>query len=153
METVYKSAQADPAFREELAWYRRQYIGGPTPLHHAKRLSDEVGGAQVPVQNLFFLRSSLCTLTGASTMNTHVALCKSLVVWSALSVHVAESRMYLMIVVTSPCLDISLGRIRRNEEGGAPRLSADGKPHCSYKLSGILPNHHGIAFSGHSSYS
>ena len=47
MEAVYEAAQADSAFRDELAWYRRHYVGGPTPLHHAKRLTNEIGGAQV----------------------------------------------------------------------------------------------------------
>lgn len=46
LEEAYNAAKADPAFHEELAWYRREYIGGPTPMYHAKRLSEEMGGAQ-----------------------------------------------------------------------------------------------------------
>ena len=47
LEEAYEAAQADPKFHEEVAWYRREYIGGPTPMYHAKRLSKEMGGAQV----------------------------------------------------------------------------------------------------------
>lgn len=49
MEEAYEAAKADPAFHEEVAWYRREYIGGPTPMYHAKRLSEEMGGAQVRI--------------------------------------------------------------------------------------------------------
>lgn len=47
LEEAYAAAQADPAFHEEVAWYRREFIGGPTPMYHAKRLTEEMGGAQV----------------------------------------------------------------------------------------------------------
>lgn len=47
LEAAYEAAKADPKFHEEVAWYRREYIGGPTPMYHAKRLSAEMGGAQV----------------------------------------------------------------------------------------------------------
>ena len=33
LEKEYEAAMADPAFREELAFYRKQFIGGPTPLY------------------------------------------------------------------------------------------------------------------------
>ncbi|CAM9427364.1 unnamed protein product, partial [Hapterophycus canaliculatus] len=44
---AYAVAMADPDFHEELAWYRREYIGGPTPLHYASRLTEAMGGAQI----------------------------------------------------------------------------------------------------------
>lgn len=44
---AYAEAKADPAFQAQLGWYRQHFIGGPTPMYHAQRLSDEVGGAQV----------------------------------------------------------------------------------------------------------
>eukprot|EP00953_Heterococcus_sp_UTEX-ZZ885_P029916 15843-Heterococcus_DN1.PRE.1 len=28
-------------------WYRKEYIGGPKVMHHAKRLSEKLGGAQI----------------------------------------------------------------------------------------------------------
>lgn len=47
LEEAYEAAKADPKFHEEVDWYRKEYIGGPTPMYHAKRLSAELGGAQV----------------------------------------------------------------------------------------------------------
>lgn len=44
---AYAAAQADPAFHEEVAFYRKQFIGGPTPMYHAKRITEVLGGAQV----------------------------------------------------------------------------------------------------------
>jgi tryptophan synthase beta subunit len=32
---------------EEVAFFRKQYIGGPTPMYFAKRLTETVGGAQI----------------------------------------------------------------------------------------------------------
>jgi tryptophan synthase beta subunit len=30
-----------------VAFFRKQYIGGPTPMYFAKRLTEQVGGAQI----------------------------------------------------------------------------------------------------------
>eukprot|EP00903_Cladosiphon_okamuranus_P005323 g5321.t1 len=46
LEEAYNAAKTDRAFQEELAWYRRLF-GGPTPMYHAKRLEEEMGGAQI----------------------------------------------------------------------------------------------------------
>ncbi len=43
LETAYDEARADPAFQEELATYLREYVGRPSPLTFAPRMSDEVG--------------------------------------------------------------------------------------------------------------
>jgi tryptophan synthase beta chain len=40
---AWRDAQADPAFAAELDELRRHYGGRPTPLYHARRLSDEAG--------------------------------------------------------------------------------------------------------------
>jgi len=47
LEAAYEAAQADPAFRDELAWYFRHYGGRPTQLYHARRLTEHVGGARI----------------------------------------------------------------------------------------------------------
>ena len=47
LEAAHEAAKADPAFQEELAQYLRHYGGRPTPLYHAKRLTDHVGGARI----------------------------------------------------------------------------------------------------------
>ena len=44
---AYDAALKDPAFQEEVAFFRKQYIGGPTPMYFAKRLTEKVGGAQI----------------------------------------------------------------------------------------------------------
>jgi tryptophan synthase beta chain len=47
LESAYIEAQADPAFQAELTRLQRTYVGRPTPLSHARRLSEQLGGAQV----------------------------------------------------------------------------------------------------------
>jgi tryptophan synthase beta chain len=47
LEAAYIRLQAEPAFRAELDWLLRTYVGRPTPLTHALRLSARLGGAQV----------------------------------------------------------------------------------------------------------
>ena len=44
---AYQLAQADPEFQATLAALHRTYTGRPTPVSHARRLSDHLGGAQV----------------------------------------------------------------------------------------------------------
>jgi tryptophan synthase beta chain len=43
LERAYQDACGDPAFRAELDAYLSHYAGRPTPLYHARRLSDELG--------------------------------------------------------------------------------------------------------------
>jgi tryptophan synthase beta chain len=47
VEKAYDEAQADPAFQAELDDYLTHYVGRPSPLYHARRLSDHLGGAKV----------------------------------------------------------------------------------------------------------
>eukprot|EP00053_Salpingoeca_punica_P019673 m.200711 g.200711 ORF g.200711 m.200711 type:complete len:700 (+) comp17697_c0_seq3:99-2198(+) len=61
--TAYKEAKADPAFMAELQRLREEYVGGPTPLYHAKRLTELCGGAQI-----WLKREDLCH-TGAHKIN------------------------------------------------------------------------------------
>merc|ERR1719231_1938130 len=56
----------DPAFLADLAKYRAEFIGGPTPLYHAKRLSEDVGGAQI------WLKREELAHTGAHKINNAV---------------------------------------------------------------------------------
>lgn len=44
---AYQACQADPAFHSELDGLLRTYVGRPTPLFHAARLSTRLGGAQI----------------------------------------------------------------------------------------------------------
>ncbi|KAI9908873.1 hypothetical protein PsorP6_014748 [Peronosclerospora sorghi] len=44
---AYVKATQDPRFREELEHLGRDYIGCPTPLYHARRLTEHAQGAQI----------------------------------------------------------------------------------------------------------
>jgi tryptophan synthase beta chain len=43
----YETASSDPQFQQELAELLKHYVGRPSPLYHARRLSAECGGAQI----------------------------------------------------------------------------------------------------------
>ncbi|MBI4216031.1 MAG: tryptophan synthase subunit beta [Chloroflexi bacterium] len=47
LEAAYRAASAAPAFWEEFHALCRNYAGRPTPLYHARRLSQKLGGAQL----------------------------------------------------------------------------------------------------------
>ncbi|NLE05169.1 MAG: tryptophan synthase subunit beta, partial [Crenarchaeota archaeon] len=47
LEAAYKIAKDDPAFREELNYYLKEYAGRPTELYYAKNLTQKVGGAKI----------------------------------------------------------------------------------------------------------
>ena len=63
LEAAYEAARRDPAFAEELADLGRHYVGRPTPLYLAERLTQEVGGAR-----LWLKREDLAH-TGAHKIN------------------------------------------------------------------------------------
>ncbi|MDP2744386.1 MAG: tryptophan synthase subunit beta [Dehalococcoidia bacterium] len=47
LESAYRAARSDAAFRRELASLYRDYVGRPTPLYPALRLSQKSGGATI----------------------------------------------------------------------------------------------------------
>ena len=47
LEEAYIAARRDPAFQEELDHLLRHYVGRPTPLYFAERLTRECGGARI----------------------------------------------------------------------------------------------------------
>lgn len=47
LEAAYRASQIDQVFQTELARLLHTYVGRPTPLTHARRLSTELGGAQI----------------------------------------------------------------------------------------------------------
>ena len=63
VEAAYREAKEDPAFLAELEYYLRQFAGRPTPLFHARRLSEHWGGAQV------YLKREDLLHTGAHKIN------------------------------------------------------------------------------------
>ncbi len=64
VERAYTEARADPAFQTELDGYLRHYVGRPSPLYHARRLSEHLGGAKI-----YFKREDL-NHTGAHKVNS-----------------------------------------------------------------------------------
>ena len=63
---AYEAAQRDPAFHRELDYLLAHYVGRPTPLMLAKRLTDHLGGARI-----YLKREDLCH-TGAHKINNAV---------------------------------------------------------------------------------
>ncbi len=63
LEEAFEEARNDPAFVAELNDLLKHYAGRPTPLYHAKRLSDELGGAQI------YLKREDLNHTGAHKLN------------------------------------------------------------------------------------
>lgn len=63
LEEAYADAMADPEFHKELAYLQRTYTGRPTPITHAKRLSEYLGGAQI------YLKREDLAHTGAHKIN------------------------------------------------------------------------------------
>src|SRR5690606_15462101 len=47
VEQAWNAAKADPAFWSELDYYLKHYVGRPSPLYFAERLTKELGGAKV----------------------------------------------------------------------------------------------------------
>lgn len=60
---AYQVAMADPAFQGELARLQATYTGRPTPVTHARRLSEQLGGAQI------YLKREDLAHTGAHKIN------------------------------------------------------------------------------------
>lgn len=47
LEEAYKASRKNRAFRDEFAYYLKEYAGRETPLYFAKRLTEELGGARI----------------------------------------------------------------------------------------------------------
>jgi tryptophan synthase beta chain len=47
LQAAWDAARADPGYRTELDGYLKSYIGRPSPLWHAQRLSAQLGGAKI----------------------------------------------------------------------------------------------------------
>ncbi len=59
----YLHAKSDLTFQEELAYYLREYVGRPTPLFYAERLTKHCGGAKI------YLKREDLNHTGAHKIN------------------------------------------------------------------------------------
>ena len=66
LEKAYATAMADPAFQQEVDYYLRDYVGRPTPLYFAQRLTEHFGGAKI------YLKREDLNHTGAHKVNNTV---------------------------------------------------------------------------------
>lgn len=63
LETAYETFKQDPAFQEELNGYLKEYAGRPSLLYHAKKMSEDLGGASI------YLKREDLNHTGAHKIN------------------------------------------------------------------------------------
>ena len=63
LEKHYTAAKADPAFKAEMDYFFKDYVGRPSPLYYAEPLSKHLGGAKI-----YFKREEL-NHTGAHKIN------------------------------------------------------------------------------------
>jgi len=63
LRAAYAAAKADPAFRAEFEYELKHYVGRPSPIYHARRWSDLLGGAQI------YLKREDLNHTGAHKVN------------------------------------------------------------------------------------
>ena len=63
LEAAYHRISREREFREELSWYLKDYVGRPTPLYHARHLSEALGGPQI------YLKREDLAHTGAHKIN------------------------------------------------------------------------------------
>ncbi len=62
----YLRFRDDPEFKAEFEYELKHYVGRPSPIYHAKRLSDELGGAQI------YLKREDLNHTGAHKINNAI---------------------------------------------------------------------------------
>jgi len=66
VEKAYEDARNDPSFQAEMDYYLKHYVGRPSPLYFAERLTEHFGGAK-----LYFKRDEL-NHTGAHKINNTI---------------------------------------------------------------------------------
>jgi len=63
LEHEYQKAKSDPSFWDELGWYLKHYVGRPSPIYFARRLTERLGGARI------YLKREDLNHTGAHKIN------------------------------------------------------------------------------------
>lgn len=66
LEQAYSEAWRDPEFHREFEYYLKHYVGRPSPLYFAQRLTGELGGAKI------YLKREDLNHTGAHKVNNTV---------------------------------------------------------------------------------
>lgn len=63
LEAAYREARESEAFQEELSGYLKNFVGRPTPIYFAERLTERLGGAKI------YLKREDLAHTGAHKIN------------------------------------------------------------------------------------
>jgi tryptophan synthase beta chain len=66
VERAYGAARRDPSFAAEIAYYFKHYVGRPSPLYFAERLTRHCGGAKI------YLKREDLNHTGAHKINNTI---------------------------------------------------------------------------------
>jgi tryptophan synthase beta chain len=66
LDAEYKRAQADPQFNRDFEYYLREFVGRPSRLYYARRLTEHFGGAKI------YLKREDLNHTGAHKINNTV---------------------------------------------------------------------------------
>jgi tryptophan synthase beta chain len=66
LEEAYAVASQDPEFQQQFEYYLKHYVGRPSPLYFAERLTKELGGAKI------YLKREDLNHTGAHKVNNTV---------------------------------------------------------------------------------
>ena len=63
VQQAYEDAKADPSYQADIDYYAQHYVGRPSPLYFAKRMTEDLGGAKI-----YFKREEL-NHTGSHKIN------------------------------------------------------------------------------------
>lgn len=66
LQNAYEEARNDKSFYEEIEYYLKNYVGRPTPLYFAERLTNKLGGAKI------YLKREDLAHTGAHKINNTI---------------------------------------------------------------------------------
>ena len=66
LRVAYEECRKDPAFQAEFASELKHYVGRPSPIYHARRWTDHLGGAQI------YLKREDLNHTGAHKINNGI---------------------------------------------------------------------------------
>ncbi len=66
LRAAYESARNDPEFEAEFRYELKHYVGRPSPIYHARRLSEKCGGAQI------YIKREDLNHTGAHKINNTI---------------------------------------------------------------------------------
>src|SRR5678809_1402882 len=66
LRDAYAAARKDPQFEAEFRYELKHYVGRPSPIYHARRLSEQCGGAQI------YIKREDLNHTGAHKINNTI---------------------------------------------------------------------------------